>query len=276
MDHTWYRGKVVLVPGASSGIGRAVVERLAAAGANVIAVARSQAKLAELAHDQTSSAHIVALPADVGDRAQMQQVIETVLSTFGHIDIVIYSAGIEYLGPIETVTTEEIQEMLRTNFLGFFHIVQLVLPGMLQSHETLNGSKQKRESGTIAYVSSPMARCAFPWSSAYAASKAATDAFIVGLRHELVDRNIRLVTVYPGPTKTQAGKHLPAQRLPFWHEHGAKMEPSACADLLLNAVAAGHPVTALSGSIRMLFGSQRLVPSLAERIISRVGITSHP
>jgi len=130
--------------------------------------------------------------------------------------------------------------------------------------------QQQEGNGNIVNVSSPMARFGFSWSSAYAATKAANDAFILGLRHELANSGIRFVTVYPSPTKTQSGTYLPPDRLPAWHKHGQKIEAELCAQQLLDAIASGHPVNVLASNIRMLMRMQRFMPALAERIISGI------
>src|SRR5207244_159502 len=128
--------------------------------------------------------------------------------------------------------------------------------------------------GTMVYVSSPMARFSFPWSGGYAASKAATDAFVRGLRREWSNTGIRFVTAYPGATATEVGKNeVSPDRLPPWHEGGSKMKVDECARRLLKAAAAGQSEAVLASSIQVLMTSQRFIPALAERIINRVGAT---
>jgi NAD(P)-dependent dehydrogenase (short-subunit alcohol dehydrogenase family) len=260
MMKDWYRDKVVFITGASSGIGQALVKSAYGEGAKVVAVARSKQRLDETIQSLEAGERVVALSTDVGDRTQVQNALAQTKEQFGRIDVAISCAAVEYLGPIEAITPEELQSMINTNFYGLFNIVQLVLPIM----------QQQEGNGTIVNVSSPMARFAFSWSSAYAATKAANDAFILGLRHELADSGIRFVTVYPGPTKTRSGTYLPPDRLPAWHKHGQKMEADLCAHQLLEAVAAGRPVNVLASNIRMLMLMQRFMPALAERILSGI------
>jgi NAD(P)-dependent dehydrogenase (short-subunit alcohol dehydrogenase family) len=268
MTASWYRNKVLLVAGASRGIGKALVCQALAQGAAVVAMARTQQQLSELeqqASQQTDwSERLQILPVDLTQRQQVAEALNKAQARFGHIDIVIYCAAIEYLGPISALTPDELQSMLSANFTGLFHLVQLVLPIM----------QRQEEKGTIVWVSSPMARSAFPWSSAYAASKAAGDAFIAGLRHELGPNGPRFITIYPGPTRTEAGKQLPAERLPRWHEQGQKMEAERCAQLLLQAVARGRPIQTLGSMIRWLFLLQRWLPSLADRLSAAMPVGS--
>lgn len=256
MERPGFRGKVVLVLGASGGIGAALVHRLLASGAQVIAAARSPERLAMLAREVEESAQLLTCPVDVRDRQQVADLLSQVWERTGRIDLAIYCAGIEYLGPLKTIGSAELEEMMATNFYGLFFLLQQLLPLM----------EQQREKGTIVSVSSPMARLAFPWASAYAASKAAGDALLTGLRRECRRSGVRLLTIYPGPTATGAGQQLPPERLPRWHEHGQKMEAGRCAELLLRAVAAGQTQRALTRSLRLLFLLERWLPSLSERI----------
>ncbi|WP_052889815.1 SDR family NAD(P)-dependent oxidoreductase [Thermogemmatispora carboxidivorans] len=256
MEKPSFRGKVVLVLGASGGIGAALVRRLLAADAQVIAAARSPERLAMLEREAGVSARLLTRPIDVRDCQQVVDLLSWVWERTGRIDLAIYCAGIEYLGPLKAISRAELEEMMATNFYGLFFLLQQLLPLM----------EQQQEKGTIVSVSSPMARLAFPWASAYAASKAAGDALLTGLRREYRRSGVRLLTIYPGPTATGAGQQLSPERLPRWHEHGTKMEAGRCAELLLRAVAAGQRQRVLAGSLRLLFLLERWLPSLSERI----------
>jgi NAD(P)-dependent dehydrogenase (short-subunit alcohol dehydrogenase family) len=261
MDRSWYRDKVVLITGASSGMGRAAAEQAAARGARVILVSRSEQALEELAQSLgPGPGRALVAPADVGQPSQVQAVVERALEEFGRIDVAIANAGIEYLGPTEKLPAEELAIMMSTNFYGFVHVAQAVLPVM-----------RRQSGGTLAHVSSPLARLAFAWASGYAASKAAGDAFALGLRHELAGTGIRIVTIYPGPTATRPGRHVPADRIPYWHIPARERPVPETAARLLDAVASGRPVAVLSKPIRLLLAMQCLTPALAERVIARVG-----
>jgi NAD(P)-dependent dehydrogenase (short-subunit alcohol dehydrogenase family) len=256
MGGSSFRGKVVLVVGATGGIGAALVHQLLAAGARVIAAARSPERLAMLVSEAGQSPQLLVCPTDVRDRLQVGHLLAWAWGRVERIDLAIYCAGIEYLGPLTSIDGKELEEMMATNFYGLFFLVQQLLPLM---------DKQK-EKGTIVWVSSPMARLAFPWASVYAASKAAGDALMTGLRRECWRSGLRLLTLYPGPTATRAGQQLPPERLPRWHKQGRKMRAGRCAELLLRAIAAGQRQRAFTMPLRLLFLLERWLPALSERL----------
>ena len=154
MSHSWYRDRVVVITGASTGIGRAVARQAVAAGANVTLVARSGDRLAELQSELGGPQRVLTATADVSQPDQIRQAVDGCVAQFGRIDVAIANAGVEYLGPAERLDPAEMQTMLDTNFFGLVHLVQAVLPRMRQAR-----------SGTIAYISSPMARVAFSWTA---------------------------------------------------------------------------------------------------------------
>ncbi|MBH8556130.1 SDR family oxidoreductase [Nostocaceae cyanobacterium CENA357] len=261
MSLDWYSNKVVLITGASKGIGREVARQAAAAGAKVIVIARSEVSLAELASEiNQSSGQALAVTADVGNKKQLMYAIDEAVKRFGRIDVAIANAGIEYLGPVEFLKDSELQAMVDTHLFGLFHLTQAVLPIM-----------HRQEVGTIVHVSAPIAQLGFIWSSGYTATKAAADGFISVVRRELANTGIRAITVYPGPTLTEAGAHLPLEQLPSWHlESSNKLLPKDTARQLLEAIAKGKPTPVLAGSIRLLMAMQRWVPALAEWLINRI------
>jgi NADP-dependent 3-hydroxy acid dehydrogenase YdfG len=258
-SHDWYRGRVVIITGASTGIGRAVARQAVAAGANVALVARSSERLAELQTELGGPGRALTAAADVSQRDQINQAVESCATHFGRIDVAIANAGVEYLGPAERLDPAELQTMLDTNFFGLVHLAQAVVPKMRQAG-----------SGTLAYVSSPMARVGFSWTAGYAASKAAAEAFLLGMSHELTGSGVHLIKVYPGPTDTTR-PYLPVERIPQWSAHRPKEPVDQVAGRLLDAVASGGREKTLSRPVGTLFLLQRWVPGLADRLITRIG-----
>jgi NAD(P)-dependent dehydrogenase (short-subunit alcohol dehydrogenase family) len=207
MSGSWYRNRVVLITGASSGIGRATAKLAAARGARLVLISRSDGPLAELADEVgRGPERVLVAHADVSRPEGVRAAVERALGQFGRIDVAISNAGIEYPAPGETLAADELRTMMDTNFYGLVHVAQAVLPPM-----------RRQGSGTLVYVSSPMGRLAFPQTAGYAATKAAGDAFALGLRRDLAGTAIRVVTVYPGPTESGNFKHLTAERIPAWH-----------------------------------------------------------
>lgn len=263
----WYQDKVVLITGASSGIGREAAMQAARRGARLVLVARSQDVLAEVTRELGSgsgSGQTLVAPADVTQQDQVQGAVNQALERFQRIDVAISNAGVEYLGPADTLSVDEIHTMMNTNFFGFVYLVQAVIPVM-----------RRQASGTLAYVSSPMSRLAFPWSGGYAAAKAAGDAYALALAHELAGTPIHVARVYPGGTETGISRHATPDRIPAWYQH-AKISPADAARGLLDAVAAGRSSRVLVGNVRMLMTAQRFAPGLSDRIISRVAAAGKP
>jgi NADP-dependent 3-hydroxy acid dehydrogenase YdfG len=191
-------GHVSLVTGASSGIGAGVARALAAAGAAVAVTARRLERLdglvAELAGTGASA---LGVATDVTRDDDVATLIATVLDRFGRIDSVVNSAGIMLSARVADATLADWHTMIDTNLFGTMAVCKAVLPAMrAQGH------------GHIVNVSSISARLANAGSPAYAASKAAVNAFSESLRKECSGLNIRVTSVLPGIVDTELFDHL--------------------------------------------------------------------
>jgi NADP-dependent 3-hydroxy acid dehydrogenase YdfG len=258
MADSSYQNRVVLITGASSGIGRATAQLAAERGAKVALVGRSQSGLEETAAGIDPDRALVAV-ADVTDAEQVKAAADQALERFGRIDTAVSNAGVEFLGPADTIALDEIEQMIRCNFFGLVHLTRAVIPTM-----------RKQREGTLVFVSSPMAKFSFPWSGGYAASKAAGDAFSSALAREVADSNVKIVRIYPGGTDTAISRNTPPDRTPAWYVH-SKITAQDAAAGLLDAAAAGRSSRVLVGNVRMLMTIQRLVPPAAERMIAKIG-----
>jgi uncharacterized protein len=183
-----YRDLVVVVTGASTGIGRAASLELVRRGATVIGLARSAEQLARLAadaHGLPGACHTRS--ADVSRTDAIAEVLADVERTHGRIDALVNNAGTGAYRPVIETSMAEFDAIMRTNYLGAVACTRAVLPGMLA-----------RRNGHIVNVSSPSAFSPPPWQAAYAASKAALDAFSETLLLEVRERGVRVSIVYPG------------------------------------------------------------------------------
>ncbi len=188
--------KVVLITGGSSGIGLALARQLAAQGARVGIVGRSQEKLdaalAELASmDGNSPDRFLAIAADVADAAQAVHAVQKITASLGLPDLVINSAGVVRPGYIDQLSLEHLHESMDINYFGTVHIVKAVTPGMLA-----------RGSGTIVNISSGLGLVAFIGYSAYCATKFALRGFTDAIRAELKPHGIDVSIVFPPDTDT--------------------------------------------------------------------------
>ena len=182
------QGKIALVTGGTKGIGRAIVKRLAKAGATVIVTARNQP---DEQHDTYTF-----IAADLSKAEEVSKVAGFIHAQFGHIDILINNMGANTYpgGGFSTLTDEHWNQALQVNLLSSVRLDRALLPGMLE-----------QKSGVIIHISSTSGQ--FPiWEStmAYSAAKAALNAYSKALATEVASKGIRVVTVSPGLNKTEA------------------------------------------------------------------------
>jgi short-subunit dehydrogenase len=252
-----------VVTGASRGIGRAIAVALAARGAAVGVLARSEDELAGLAAELGPRA--VALPADVGDREQVRAAVAGFIEQAGGLDLVVANAGIAHYGPFLAQDVELVERMTRVNWLGTVYTVDAALGHLID-----------RAQGHIVVVSSGAGLRAFPWAAGYGATKAAQRGFAEALRHELSGSGVSLTTVYPGEIATGLHDHEKGS-LPDWYRGG---DAAASAERMAAAVLRGverdrravhHPPF-----VRLL-GLNGVAPRTTDRILRRLrGGTAAP
>lgn len=178
-------GKVVLVTGASSGIGRALALTLADAGTRLALVGRSQARLQEVA-DQIGRDALV-IPADLSNPAAVDDAAATTLAHFGRVDVLLANAGLYIPGDVVDGDAGAWDAMLQVNVNSVFRLVRALLPQMVE-----------RQSGHIVVTSSISGHQAIQWEPIYSASKHAIQSFVHGLRRQVAPHNIRVGEVSPG------------------------------------------------------------------------------
>ena len=190
-------GKVVIITGASAGIGQETARRFAGAEAKVVLVARSSDRLTLLAEDLSRQGH-EALPitADMRSRGAVTQMVEQAFHHYGRIDILINNAGQAAAGRVADVNPDDFRQILELNVFGALYAVQAVVPKMRQGG-----------GGLIINISSMVSKMHIPGLAAYAATKAALNMLSETARVELAEENIRVISVYPRLTATDFGKN---------------------------------------------------------------------
>ncbi|BDD69696.1 SDR family oxidoreductase [Streptomyces violaceoruber] len=183
--------RVALVTGGSGGIGRVVAERLARDGfAVAVQYAGNRAKAEEtVAAINAAGGRALAVGGDVADEDAMGTAFDTVRSAFGGIDVVVNTAGIMILAPVETLDLADLDRMHRTNIRGTFVVNQ-------------QAARTVRPGGAVVNFSTSVVRTQLPTYGAYVASKAAVEAMTLVLARELRGRDITVNAVAPGPTAT--------------------------------------------------------------------------
>ena len=181
-------GQVIIVTGASAGIGEATARRLARAGAKVVISARRQDRLDKLARELDSSGvNVLAVAGDITSDADRRALVAATLGKFGRIDGLVNNAGYGTRGPVEIVPMDLIRKNFETNVFSLIALTQLVVPAM-----------RERGRGCIVNIGSVAGKIARPLSSVYDSTKHALEALTDGLRGELKPFGVRVSLIRPG------------------------------------------------------------------------------
>jgi NAD(P)-dependent dehydrogenase (short-subunit alcohol dehydrogenase family) len=192
-----FEGKVALVTGAGSGIGKATALRLAAAGASVVVISRTQDEI-DRTRDEiiATGGKALSVVADVSEPGDVENVVRRTLDTYGRIDIVVANAGINGMwAPIDDLKVDEWDKTMKVNLRGTYLTLHHTVPAL------------KKQGGSIIIVSSINGNRTFtsPGATAYSATKAAQVAMAQQLALELGDDGIRVNAVCPGAIETEIG-----------------------------------------------------------------------
>jgi NAD(P)-dependent dehydrogenase (short-subunit alcohol dehydrogenase family) len=182
-------GKVAVVTGASSGIGRATASLFAGKGMNVLAVGRNKRELSSLANDSDAGS-IKTCVADVTELSQLDGIVSAALNSFGQIDVLVNSAGIIMSGSIENTTVDDWNALMNINVRSVFALMQRCVPHLENTR------------GNVVNVSSVAGTRSFPGVLGYCVSKAAVDQLTRCSALELAPKGIRVNAVNPGVVVT--------------------------------------------------------------------------
>lgn len=248
--------KVALVTGASSGIGKAAAEALAAAGYRTFGTSRRPSAV--------GPKHVEMVACEVTDQQSVDQMIAHVLAQAGHIDLVVNNAGLGLVGAAEESSIKQSQALFDVNVFGVMRVINVVLPSMRQ-----------RRSGRIINLSSALGLIPAPYLAHYAATKHAIEGYSQSLDHELREFGIRVLLIEPAYTRTDMENNsLEADTpLPVYAETRAKMfalnaqmlatgdDASVVADTVLRAATDDAP------NLRYPSGKTAKQVSLVRRIV---------
>jgi NADP-dependent 3-hydroxy acid dehydrogenase YdfG len=191
-------GKIIVITGASSGLGEAAARHLAGQGAKVVLGARRAERIEALAEEiRTAGGEALPVATDVTDRAQVANLIDTAVRDFGRVDVLVNNAGIMPLSALESLKVDEWDRMIDVNIKGVLYGIAAALPHM-----------KAQRSGHVITTASVAGHLNFPASSVYSGTKFAVRAICEGFRQEVKDYNIRTTIVSPGAVKTELLDHI--------------------------------------------------------------------
>jgi NADP-dependent 3-hydroxy acid dehydrogenase YdfG len=203
MIDTSLTGRTALVTGASSGIGAATAELLAAQGASVALLARRQDRLDELAGKiAAAGGRALAVPVDVTDPDALDEAARRVTRELGDVDLVVANAGVMLPRPAEDGRIDEWQRMIGINVTGLLATVRAFVPQLLAA------AADENRKADLVTISSIAAHSNFPTYAVYTATKAAVTAFAASLRTELGPRGVRITNIEPGAVVSELVDHV--------------------------------------------------------------------
>ena len=192
------KDKVVIISGASSGMGEAAAKHLSALGATVILGARRADRIEKLAKEiNVNGGKALAIAMDVTQREQVKKLVDATVEAFGRVDVILNNAGVMPLSLMESLNVDEWDKMIDVNIKGVLNGIAAVLPYM-----------KEQKSGQIINTSSVAGHKIFNGSAVYSATKFAVRALTEGLRMELKPYNIRTTIICPGAVKTELLEHI--------------------------------------------------------------------
>jgi short-subunit dehydrogenase len=215
---------VVLITGASSGIGRAAAIVFARAGYHVAGTARRSDRLQELMQEIASlpapHGEFLAITGDVTSEQSMQQAVSQTVQAFGRLDILIANAGIGHRGAVADSSWQDLEQLMRTNMDGVLHSIRAAVPAM-----------RAQGGGHILTISSVAATTITPYAATYSASKAFVSSIVNSMRIELEKDHIRISDILVGRTETEFNE----KRLGIGARKASRL-PSMSADTVANAL----------------------------------------
>ncbi|MET0091161.1 MAG: SDR family oxidoreductase [Candidatus Thiodiazotropha sp.] len=191
-------GKVIVITGASSGMGEATARDLAAKGAKVVLGARRAERLDALVREITDAGgEAIAVATDVTQLEQVRRLVDTANETYGRVDVIFNNAGLMPLSPLESLRIDEWDQMIDVNMKGTLYGIAAALPYM-----------KAQKSGHVINVSSVYGHKVVATGAVYCATKHAVRAISEGFRQEVKDYNIRVTTISPGAVRTELTEHI--------------------------------------------------------------------
>ena len=253
--------QVVIITGASSGIGEATAKRLARDGLRVTLAARRQDELERVAREiQAAGGQALAVPTDVRDGAAIHHMVAATLTLWGRVDVLVNNAGLGYSRRVVNLDPVELRDQVSVNLIAVIECAQAVLPAMLWQN-----------SGHIVNIASLAGLVGLPASSVYAATKAAVIIFSDSLRREVKSRGIHVTAFCPGFVATNFSPRLKkiAEGRPAATRLPGVMRVDYVADRIADVLRHPRRRVIVPASWGWLAGVAEAIPWLADMVLSR-------
>lgn len=258
-----FDGKVVLVTGASRGIGKEIALAFARQGARLVLAARSEEALKRVQQEiREMGLEALSIPTDVTSELSVDALVAGVQKHFGRLDVLVNNAGIGRVGGVESPTFEkDVRETLQASLFGMVRVTQRVLPIFRQ-----------QGSGTVVNMSSVMGRKAFADFGSYAIVMHAVSAFSDALRQECAGANIQVSVIHPALTATDLLREANESRMPAPFRHMTPLPPEYVGNAVVEAVSRKRPRVVLPRTANMLLLGEALSPRLGDAIARALAV----
>jgi len=264
---SYWKDKIVLVTGGSSGLGRVIADGFGGAGAKiVVAGLEGDAVQKAAAEMQAAGGNALGIQADITQQADVDRLFAEVIRHYGKLDVLVNNAGRSMRGKVLDTTPEQFRELLELNLIALVRCTRAAAPHLLET------------CGHIVNIGSLAAKSASRWVGAYPATKHAVAAYSQQLRLELGPQGLHVLLVCPGPIERKDPRLYPLDGLEDVPERARRpgagvktkaIEPQWLAAQILRACQHRKAELVIPGKARLLFAIQQLWPSLGDWIVLR-------
>jgi len=263
----YWKDKVVLVTGGSSGLGRVIADAFGAGGAKlVIAGLEGDAVRQAAAEIRQTGCEVLGVQADITRQEQVDSLVKQGLDRFGRLDVLVNNAGRSMRGKVLDTTPEQFRELMDLNFIALVRCTRAAVPELLKRR------------GHVVNIGSLAAKSAARWVGAYPATKHAVAAYSQQLRLELGPEGLHVLLVCPGPITRRKPRLYPLEGLEDLPENARRpgagvkvgaIPPWKLARAILRACRRRQPELVVPAKVRILFAISALWPSVGDWIVRR-------
>jgi NAD(P)-dependent dehydrogenase (short-subunit alcohol dehydrogenase family) len=264
---SYFRDKVALITGSSSGLGRVIAQGFADAGAKIVIVGLEAGDVEHVAGEMRSAGHdVLGLTANVTLQDDVDALFQKAVEHFGRLDVLVNNAGRSMRGKVLDTTPEQFRDLIELNLIATVRCTRAAVPHLLPNR------------GHVINIGSLAAKSASRWVGAYPASKHAVAAYTQQLRLELGPEGLHALLVCPGPIARDDPRLYPLEGLEDIPERArrpgggvkvGKIPPQRLTRTILRACERRKPEIVMPGRARLLFAIAQLFPSLGDWIVLR-------